>query len=188
MERDATSGSLMLSAIVLYELSRQPRSLDPLEVLVRTLSSLVKANIEGLLGDVAIAGPAEQGLGLVADHAGCGLIEAAGEVEWLGQAIEAARGPNVLLLRSGFALQAGFTDEVGDLLNARSPGGVCQRAALLRAAPEIVIERLFPAAAPLAGLIAPRDRCIAAAAGRLAALARTVKPSMTLRTRARRIG
>ena len=179
----------MLSAIVLYELSRKPRRLDPLEVLVRTLSSLVKANIEGLLGDVAIAGPAEQGLSLVADHAGCGLIEAAAEGEWLGQAIEAARGPNVLLLRSGFAPQAGFIEEVGDLLNVRShPTGVCRRAALLRAAPEIVIERLFPAAAPLAGLIAPRDRCLAAPAGGLAALAHTVKPSMTLRTRARRIG
>jgi hypothetical protein len=179
----------MLSAIVLYELSRQPRRLDPLEVLVRTLSSLVKANIEGLLGDVAIAGPAEQGLGLVADHAGCGLIEAAREREWLGEAIEAARGANVLLLRSGFAPQDGFIEEVGDFLNvlALAKNGR-EQAALLRAAPEKLIERLFPSAAPLAGLIAPRKKSLAAHAGGLAALARAIVPSMTLRTRARRIG
>lgn len=179
----------MLSAIVLYELIRQPRRLDPVEVLVRTLSSLVKANIEGLLGDVAIAGPAEQGLDLVADHAGCGLIEAAGEGDWFRRAIEAARGPNVLLLRSGFAPQAGFIEEVGDFLNVcADPRSVCGQAALLRAAPESFIERLFPGAAPLAGLIAPRDRCLSTHAGRLAALARSVNPATTLRTRARRIG
>jgi hypothetical protein len=176
----------MLSAIVLYESIRQPRRLDPVEVLVRTLSSLVKANIEGLLADVAIAGPAEQGLDLVADHAGCGLIEAAGEGDWFRRAIEAARGPNVLLLRSGFAPHAGFIEEVGDF--CADPRSVCGQGALLRAAPESFIERLFPSAAPLAGLIAPRDRCLATHAGRLAALARSINPATTLRTRARRIG
>ncbi len=178
----------MLSAIVLYEIV-QPGRIDPVEVLVRTLSSLVKANIEGLVGDVAIAGPADHGLGLVADHAGCGLVEAAEEDEWLRRGIEAARRPTVLLLRSGFAPQAGFIEEAGDFLKSRSTAkDLCGRAALLRAAPERFIERLIPGAAPLAGLIAARDRCLAAPAGRLAALAQIVNPATTLQTHARRIG
>lgn len=179
----------MLSTIVLYEVAHPSRLIDPAESVVRTLSSLVRANVEGLLADVAIAGPPDQGLDLIADHAGCGLIEAASEIEWLRRAIEAARGPNVFLLRSGFATQAGFIEEAGDFMKAQSAslrGRV--PAALLRAAPETFIERLFPNAAPLAGLIAPRDRCLEASAGRLAALAQFVNPTTTLRTHARRVG
>lgn len=179
----------MLSTIVLYEMTDSSRRIDPAESVVRTLSSLVKANVEGLLGDVAIAGPAEQGLGFIADHAGCGLIEATDEAEWLRRAIEAARGPHLFLLRSGFAPQAGFIEEAGDFIKARS-ASLSGRApaALLRAAPETFIERVFPNAAPLAGLIASRQRCLEASAGRLAALARSVTPATTLRTHARRIG
>ena len=62
------------------------------------------------------------------------------------------------------------------------------RAARLRAAPENLIERLFPGVAPLAGLIAPRDLCLRAPKGRFATLAHFVDPATTLRTRARRIG
>ncbi len=178
----------MLSAIILYE-NPPPARIDPAESLVRTLSSLVTANVEGLLGDVAIAGPADRGLGVIADHSGCGLIEAASEREWLRAAIEAARGPSVFLLRSGFAPEAGFIEEARDFLRAPAQdSGQNSGAALLRAAPERFAERIFPRMAPVAGLIAPRDRCLAAPAGELAALIRSIRPAATLRTHARRIG
>jgi hypothetical protein len=191
--RDAGPGFIMLSTIVFCESSQQPARIDPAERLVRSLSSLIRANVEGLLGDVAIAGPPGQGLGLIADQAGCALFEAASESEWLRRAIEAARGPELFLLRSGFAPQPGFIEEAGDFLRA---GGVdnpgSKHAALLRAAPETFVERLFPHAAPLAGLIAPRDRCVELSANKsalkFAKLARSFNSAASLRTNARRIG
>ncbi len=183
----------MLSTIVFYENFQQPGRIDPAERLVRSLSSLIPANVEGLLGDVAIAGPSGQGLGLIADQAGCGLFEAVAEEEWLRRAIEAARGPELFLLRSGFAPQAGFVEEAGDFLRAEGAnksGGA--RAALLRATPETLIERLFPRAAPLAGLIAPRDRCVELSANKsgmkFAELHQFFGSATVLRTNARRIG
>ncbi|WP_146030237.1 transposase [Methylocella silvestris] len=176
----------MLSAVVLYEVTHRSPGVDPAETLVRTLSSLVRANVEGLLRDVAIAGPASQGLEIIADHAGCGLIEAIGEPEWLREAIEAARGPHILLIRSGFAPQQGFIEEAGDFLQ-RPPRANGAEVAVLRAAPERLFERMFPGAAPLAGLIAPRDRCLKGSAKRLVGLAQFLRPATTLRTHARRI-
>jgi hypothetical protein len=184
----------MLSTIVFCQSA--PSALQPslnlTPILVRTLSSLVTANIEGLLRDVAIAGPAGQGLAAIAHHAGCGLVEADSEADWLARAIEAARGPDLLLLCCGRALEAGFIEEAGDFLKTRAiakdAGDQRHRAAALRAAPENFAERLFPGLAPLAGLIAPRDLCLRAPSGRFGALARFVNPAETLRTRARRIG
>ncbi|MGB6175710.1 MAG: transposase, partial [Methylocella sp.] len=94
----------MLSTIVFCE--DRPASApgrDLAEVLARTLASLVTAKVEGLLGDVRIAGPAGKGLGGVANHAGCALIEAENETDWLHFALQAARGPDVFLLRCGRA-------------------------------------------------------------------------------------
>jgi hypothetical protein len=177
----------MLSTVVFCETAQPSDSMDPAERLVRTLGSLIRANVEGLLGDVAIAGPAGEGLGLIADQAGCGLIEATVEGEWLRGAIEAARGPELFLLRSGFAPLAGFIEEAGDMLRAWSGRGGA-RAAVLRAAPESFAERLFPRAAPYAGLIAPREQCLKTSAPKFAALVRFIAPATALRTPARRIG
>jgi hypothetical protein len=88
------------------------------EVLARTLASVVTAKVEGLLGDVRIAGPARKDLGVVANHAGCALIEAENETDWLGLALQAARGPDVFLLRCGRAPEAGFIEEAADFLAA----------------------------------------------------------------------
>jgi len=191
--REAGSGSIMLSTIVFCESSLQSGRIDPAERLVRSLSSLIRANVEGLLGDVAIAGPSGQGLGLIADQAGCGLFEAPAESEWLRRAIDAARGPELFLLRSGFAPLAGFIEEAGDFLRAQGADkSGSAPVALLRAAPETFAERLFPRAAPLAGLIAPRDRCAELFANKsamkFAALAQFFKSATPLRTNARRIG
>jgi hypothetical protein len=180
----------VLSTIVLYEEGSPPsrqRERDPAEALVRTLASLVRANVEGLLRDVIIAGPEGHGLGVIADHAGCGLIEAETEPMWLRRAIEAARGPELLLLRSGHAPEPGFIEEAWDFLAGR--GGASRiRSARLHAVPERFLERLFPRLAPLAGLIAPRELCLRAPNGGFPMLARSIGAAVTLRAGARRVG
>jgi hypothetical protein len=183
----------MLSTIVFME-DRVDRSQgrDPVEVLVRTLASLVTANVEGLVRDVAIAGPSGLDLATIADHAGCRLIEAATEASWLRLALEAARGPDVFLLRSGRAPEAGFIEEAGDFLAGRrdaqaSDGGSAQ-AAQLSCAPEHFVERLFPKTAPAAGIIAPRALLLEGPLEGFAGLARFVRPRTTFRINARRIG
>ncbi len=177
----------MLSTIVFCEdwpALRPGRGLA--EVLARTLASLVTAKVEGLLGDVRIAGPARQGLGVVANHAGCALIEAENEMDWLRFALQAARGPDVFLLRCGLAPEAGFIEEAADFL-AKKNGGET-RQARLRAAPESFLERVFPSLAAIAGLIASRDLMLRAPRGGFAKLVGWIGPVATFQTRARRIG
>jgi len=177
----------LLSAIVLCEESTGRPGMDPAEALVRTLASLVRANVEGLLRDVAIAGPEGHGLGVIADHAGCGLVEAATEAAWLRRALEVARGPDLLLLRSGHVPELGFITEAGDFISGRGrTSGV--RTARLHAAPEQFLERLFPRIAPLAGLIAPRDLCLRAPSGTFQGLVHHVGKAAVLRSVARRVG
>jgi hypothetical protein len=256
----------MLSTIVFCE--DKPASApgrDLAEVLARTLASLVTAKVEGLLGDVRIAGPAGKSLGVVANHAGCALIEAENEANWLGLALQAARGPDVFLLRCGRAPEAGFIEEAMDFLAANSMdasltqksrphperkeagGSIASEAlreanameagdwreprsgvakdepsalwgalglkdglsgllrmradggartfetgsrsgtACLRAVPETFMERILPAAAPLAGLIAPHGLLLQAPRGGFAKLAGFVSPATAFRARARRI-
>ncbi|MGH6822261.1 MAG: transposase [Methylocella sp.] len=176
----------MLSTIVFCEdwPAGGPRR-DLAEVLARTLASLVTAKVEGLLGDVRIAGPARKGLGVVANHAGCALIEAENEAGWLHLALQAARGPDVFLLRCGRAPEAGFIDEAADFLGADTKDQ--SRAAWLRAAPESFFERIFLSLAPAAGLIASRDSMLRAPRGGFQKLAGFVAPATAFHTRARRI-
>ncbi|MGH6837402.1 MAG: transposase [Methylocella sp.] len=177
----------MLSTIVFCEdrpILRPGRDLA--EISARTLASLVTAKVEGLLGDVRIAGPVRSGLGVVANHAGCALIEAENEMDWLGLALQAARGPDVFLLSCGRAPEAGFIEEAADFLAKNTEEK--SRAARLRAAPESFLERVFPPAAPLAGLIAPRSLLLRAPRGGFQKLAGFVAPSTAFHTSARRIG
>jgi hypothetical protein len=154
-------------------------------VLTRTLACLVTAKVEGLLCDVRIAGPAEEGLSVIANHAGCDLIEAENEANWLRSALQAARGPAVFLLSCGRAPEAGFIEEARDFLAANSKNQ--PRSACVRAVPESFFERLFPPLAPVAGLIASRDLMLGAPRGGFAKLASFVAPSTSFHTRARRI-
>jgi hypothetical protein len=232
----------MLSTIVFCEDKPAiPPGRELAEVLARTLASLVTAKVEGLLGDVRIAGPRGRNLGVVANHAGCALIEAENEADWLRLALEAARGPDVFLLRCGRAPEVGFIEEAADflaangtdkslsqksrpypeeprsgvskdessalrgvlvvrdglsgLLGMRADGGAMaieagskSGTACLRSVPESFIERVFPPAAPLAGLIAPRSLLLRAPRGGFAELARCIGPAATFQPRARRIG
>ncbi len=117
--------------------------------LTRSLGALVPAAVAGVIRDVTIAGPPGLDLGLVADHAGCGFVEAAGERDWLAKALALAKGPDCLVLRAGFVPGAGFIEELRDQ-PAEARG-------LLRAAPVAWPERLLPVLAPVAAAIAPLD-------------------------------
>ena len=130
---------------------------DLAELLARTLASLVTAKVEGLLGDVRIAGPAGKNLSILANHAGCDLIEAENEAAWLGLALQEARGPNVFLLRCGRIPEAGFIEEAGDFLASHSKDQ--PRAAYLHALPESFIERIFPSLARSQVLSPPAISC-----------------------------
>jgi hypothetical protein len=156
------------------------------ENLMRTLASLVTAKVEGLLSDVTIAGPAGMGLGAAANHAGCNFVEEACEEEWLSRALEAARGPYILVLRSGYAPEPGFVEEANDFLAGEAKGQLPP--AVLRAAPASFLERMAPSLAPAGGLIAPRDLLLRAAAGSFPKLVRRIAPAAAFRTRLRRVG
>jgi hypothetical protein len=176
----------MLSTIVVCDDKPAiPASRESAGVLSRTLASLVAAKVEGLLGDVQIAGPSGEGLNVLANHAGCDLVEGDCEADWLAAALQAARGPDVFLLRCGRAPEAGFIEETRDFLTSGSKDR--QTTACLRCVPETFLERLFPRLAPVAGLIASRDVMLRAPRGGFAALVRGIGTAETLHTRARRI-
>ena len=177
----------MLSTIVVCDDRRAiPPGRESAGVLSRTLASLVTAKVEGLLGDVQIAGPSGEGLRTLANHAGCDLIESDNEADWLAAALQAARGPEVFLLRCGLAPEAGFVEETRDFL---ASGGNTDRprAACLRCVPETFLERLFPGLAPVAGIVATRELMLRAPRGGFASLASFVAPATTFHARARRI-
>lgn len=176
----------MLSTIVFCEdRPAAPPGRDVTELLARTLASLVTAKVEGLLGDVWIAGPEGKDLRALANHAGCAWIEADKEVDWLGLALQAAHGPDVFLLACGRAPEAGFIEEASDFLAGNSLDQ--PRAACLRAAPETFFERVFPSLAPITGLIASRDLLLQAPRSGFLKLVRFAAPSTVFDTRARRL-
>lgn len=126
------------------------------EPVVRTLSAFVAASVNGLLRDAVLAGPRHEELAFVAEHAGCALVEAEGETDALGQALERVRGTDLFILYAGHVPELGSSEAIGDLVaSARS----VRRGWLLRASPDRAVERLFPRLAPAVGLIAARELC-----------------------------
>ena len=172
----------MLSTIVFCE---GRTSADMALLLVRTLACLVPLKVDGVLCDVRIAGPAAAGLGLIANHAGCELVESDDETDRLRLALEAARGQNIFLLLSARAPEAGFIEEVNDFLGRSANAPL--RVAGLRASPERFLERLFPSLTKIAGLIAARDLLLREACSGFQDLVRSVGATTILHTRARRI-
>ena len=155
------------------------------EAIVRTLAPLVAAAVRGLVRDVVLAGGPGHQLATIADHAGCGFVEADTEAEVLAGALAAARGDMLMFLCAGHIPEPGFFEEVEDLLAVGSPPG--REARLLRAAPESFFERVFPLLAPVVGLIAARRRCDADRASAFMHLVASIRARRTLRRRLRRI-
>lgn len=145
----------MLSVIILCSFEGKVRP----DTVVRTLTPLVGASVRGLVRDVVLAGPPKGDLRVIADHAGCAVIEAATEAEALRCAIEAARAADLMFLRAGYVPQAGFFEEIEDLPSLRQKPELV--AWSLKAAPVTFYERMFPGLAPAVGFIAGRSLCAA---------------------------
>ncbi len=174
----------MISVVVFSPSLLRPAGADVApEAIVRSLSALVRGAVEGLIGDVTIAGAAGDQLAEIADHAGCGFVEVADPAQGLFRGITASRGPALFLLQAGYAPNAGFIEEAGDLLASL---GRLSGARLL-AEPHNFPTRLFPGFSPLAGLIAARGAALDVAATDIAALAKGLGVKRALRTRARRV-
>ncbi len=170
----------MLSAVVFWNETRASgRPQDPVMALTRSLGALVPAAVAGVIRDVMIAGPAGLDLGLVADHAGCGFVEAAEERDWLAKALALAKGPDCLVLRAGFVPGAGFIEELRD----QPP----EARGLLRASPMAWPERLLPAMAPVAAAVAPLELWRSQAVQDFSRMARGLK-ARTLRTTMHHVG
>ncbi|CAN2533440.1 hypothetical+protein [Methylocapsa aurea] len=176
--------TLMLSAVILAfdtppATPRRGRESAEREAIVRTLASLIDACVAGLVADAVLVGPPDSGLGIIAEEAGCGLVEAVDARSGLARALPAMRYPDVLVLRAGHAPERGFVDELRDALAY----GERDRAMVLRAAPHSLLTRLAPRLAEPVGLVARREDF--GAAGDLATLAKKLR-AMELTTKARR--
>jgi len=168
----------MVSVIVMV-LDEQQAAISA-EGVVRTLASLVPAAVEGVVRDVTLAASAGRpGMRRIADHAGCELIESDDPVRVLGAALTAARNANVFILRAGRAPETGFTEELTDLLSTGAG------AAVMREAPRRLLTRVVPGLAPIAGLVARRDRLMITQARAFHELVRHAGSPPAMRTRAR---
>jgi len=162
------------------------------EAVARTLAALVPGAISGIVRDVVMAatGQSEQDvkdLARIADHAGCEFIVTEKWLDAVQGALKIAREPRVLALRAGFAPESGFYDELSDLAWEAS-----LRPTRLLERPATALHRTLPFLAPLAGIVAERNRLMQAAGSRasvasFSAWARHVGPKRTMRTRARRV-
>lgn len=167
----------MLSALVLYR--ADPRARAPAEPAVRTLAALVPAAMEGVLRDVALAGPAAAGFEAVADHAGCLWVEADDEKAQLARGATALREPSVFVIVAGAIPEPGFVQELDDILRDGVFG------AALRYVPASFMQRLAPSLAPVAAQIVARDLLVTGRATRFADLQRLSRPARLMAARAR---
>lgn len=148
-------GVSMISALVLAaDLAAGDDAPDIREVAVRSLGWLVSAVVAGTVRDVTLAAPAALGLGDIADQAGCALVQADTEAERLAVAIESARGPLLLVIKSGFHPQSGLIEEVAHLVRHET-----EVRALILSTPTTFVERLLPDRAAVVGFLAPIALC-----------------------------
>jgi glycosyltransferase involved in cell wall biosynthesis len=123
---------------------------DSARLLVPTLSALVAGSAEGLVREVLLADAGStDGTEAIADAAGCGFLQTAGDLgERLRAAAEAARGTWLLFLDPASVLEEGWTRKAGKFLESSDRSGqAAQRAATFRIATEE-----YGLAAKLAGL------------------------------------
>lgn len=140
--------------------------------LAQTLSVLVTAAVEGLVGDVIILDHGStDGTSRVADAAGCQFHQG-----WdLGDVLRGARGEWLLLIEPGARPQAGWIDEVAEHM---AIGRQAARFAPARNYRRPLLKRIGRSVAPLEyGLVLQKTQALAAAAPGtdLAALAKGQK-------------
>jgi hypothetical protein len=139
----------MFSALVLVQhgVRGEPTS----EAVVRTLTALVPAAIEGIVRDVALASPRRsEDFSRIADHAGCEYVEAPAD-SLVNDSLAALKEPRILVLRAGRIPEHGFTRELADLAAYRA-----QQCALMLDAPASLLTRVLPRLSRTSGVVAPR--------------------------------
>jgi hypothetical protein len=176
----------MLTAIVLANSQeKQGLARGAPEQAARTLAFLVSAAVQGLVRDAVLIGEDSAALRYVADYAGCTLVTESEPPKALSAALACARSEHVFLLKGGYAAEPPLLDEIRDFLEfGRGRDRVC---GLVREMPRGLVQRVLPAASPLAGLVAPRDKSRAANARDLADMARRLRPAVTFKAGARRL-
>ena len=172
----------MLSAIVLAADRSSPQSASS-EAVVRTLSALVTVAIEGLVRDVTLACGAESlELRKIADHAGCEIAEAVDPAGAIAAGLASARGDVLLVLRAGYAPQAGFIEEISDMFQRATRPNALR----FRTVPDSFLTRLAPGLAPVQGLVAKRA-VLDPESPDFATLVRRAGAAPTARARLRRV-
>ncbi|HUO55408.1 MAG TPA: transposase [Rhodoblastus sp.] len=152
------------------------------EAVARSLCALVRASVEGIVREAIIVGPSEDELAEIADQAGCAHVEARSAFEGLAAALAQSRHDIAFVLEGGYAPQAGFVEEAGDLLQEAGFHG-----ALLRRWPDSLMTRLAPSLAPPVGAFVARDALRQAAPRDLNQLIRRLKIRYTLNARAHKL-
>ena len=174
----------MISAIVLASEHHSGDDVEHAhEVVVRSLVWLVSAVVASVVRDVVLAVPPGLGLSDVADQSGCELVKADDEPSRLLAAIEAARGPRLLVLRAGYQPDGRLAEEI-DAFVRRTPDDAT---ALILAAPETLVQRLFPRQAPAIGALVSRAACLETPPPSFAQFVRGLSRPTRLLTRAVRI-
>lgn len=150
--------------------------------LLRTLAALVPATVEGIVRDVTLLNVGEgQSFAEIADEAGCQLVAEQDFPAALARGVAGARSPWIFVVKAGTIPSRIFGEEAARALEgAVETGG----ALLLREQPSGLLGRLFPALAPVAGVILPRSRLAETRCASFAELVRRARPARSLPTAA----
>ncbi len=166
----------MFSALVLVQ--NGPNGRPSSEAIVRTLSALVPAAIEGVVRDVALASQERsEDLSRIADYAGCEYVDAPGD-HLIGASLAVLKEPRIFILRAGRVPEHGF---VGELADFAAYGA--QKCGLLLETPNSLLTRMMPRLSRASGVVAPRP-VLAGARPDIAALAKAVASPIVFRSRA----
>ena len=143
----------MLSAFVLVDPTAPHfAEADRVRAIVKTLGALVELVVADIIADATIVTRPDSSLRGVESSAGCMIVEDADLGAALARALPRARRNDALVLAPGYAPDAMFRAEI-----ELEFSGPQRRPLALVAEPENVLQRLFPALAPRAGLIASRS-------------------------------
>lgn len=151
--------------------------------LVRTLAALVPATVDGLVRDVTlVAAHPDADIRQIADYAGCAIVEADSFEAAVRQAVDRARSPWIFVLCANAIVDRGFSEEIAALFGPQADPGE-PAVLLLRQAPQGFGARLMPDRAPVAGVIAQRQK-LPGGAKDFATLVRRLGKARTLTSRA----
>ncbi|MGL4405994.1 MAG: glycosyl transferase family 2 [Notoacmeibacter sp.] len=127
---------------------------DP-KALTRTLNALIGAAVDGLVREVIVLAPIEDETAAnLADHAGCGLFTP----DQFANAVALAKGDWLLILQAGALPEQGWSESIGDHIQAKANAAKFKRSALAK---RPLLARIFQAEHPLAlGLLIEKAHAI----------------------------